>query len=232
MPTFPTTSKRLNHRFGASKFTTMRYLTITLICGFVATGFSAEVSLDLKAMDATLEKIAAHAKGFPPTFASAAERKQTEHDLKAAIKVLDAAVGQYPHDPELLFRDGYANAMGQHLDLPGCDQQFIKAFEEFLKLKPNDKKGNFLYGGFLAATATRQKDCVPYLKKAIELGEPDAHYTLAFHYLTQQNKEQAIHHLTEYAKAYPDEAAAIKAKIAAIKEANIKVKREGPPSNK
>ena len=209
----------------------MRYLTITLVCFLVVTGFSAEVSLDLKVMDATLERIAAHAQSFPPTFSNAAERKQTEQDLKAAIKVLDAAVAQYPNSPELLFRDGYANAMGQHLDIPGCDRQFIKSFEQFLKLKPNDKKGNFLYGGFLAGTATREKDCIPYLSKAIELGEPDAHYALAFFYLTQQNKEQAIHHLTEYAKAYPDEAAGINAKIAAIKEANIKVKHEAP-SNK
>ena len=210
----------------------MRYLTIILICGLVAAGVSAEVSLDLKAMDATLEKIAAHAQNFPPNFASAAERQQTEHDLKAAIKVLDAGVAQYPNNPELLFRDGYANAMGQHLDIPGCDQQFIKAFEQFLTLKPNDKKGNFLYGGFLAGTATRRKDSIPYLNKAIELGETDAHYTLAFVYLSQQNKEQAIDHLKAYAKANPDEAAGINAKIAQIKEANIKIKREPPPSSK
>src|SRR5213075_1610073 len=87
-------------------------------------------------MDERLEKIAAHAQNFPPSFSSGAERKQTETDLKAVIKVLDAAVAQYHDNPELLFRDGYANAMGQHLDIPGCNEQFIKAFEQFLKLKP------------------------------------------------------------------------------------------------
>lgn len=209
----------------------MLRLTLTLLCACVATAFSADVSLDLGEMDVILEKVAPHAMGYPPTFANAAERAQTETDLKAAIKVLDAAVAQYPHTPELLFRDGFANALGHHLDIPGCDQQFIKSFEEFLKLKPNDKRGNFLYGGFLAGTATRQKDCVPYLNKAIELGEPDAHYTLGFFYLAQQDKEKAIYHLTEYAKAYPDQAAQINAKIAAIKEANFKVKHEPPASN-
>ena len=207
-------------------------LLITLICLLATSGSSAEVTLDLKAMDATLEKIAAHAQNFPPTFSSAPERKQTEKDLKAAIKVLDAAVVQFHDNPELLFRDGYANAMGQHLDIPGCDQQFIKAFEQFLKLKPNDKKGNFFYGGFLAATATRQKDSIPYLNKSIELGVTDAHYTLSFVYLSQKNKEQALFHLKEYAKANPDEAAGINAKIAEIKEANIHIIHKAPPSSK
>ncbi len=210
----------------------MRYLKITLICGLVTTSFAAEVSLDLNAMDATLEKIAVHAKNFPPSFSSTTEREQTEKDLKAAIKVLDAAVIQFPDNPELLFRDGYANAMGQHLDIPGCDQQFIKSFEQFLKLKPNDKKGNFFYGGFLASTATRQKDSIAYLNKAIELGETDAHYTLAFVYLSQQNKEQAIEHLKAYAQANPDKSAGINATIAQIKKANIEIKRGPPPSGK
>src|SRR3954471_8284292 len=167
----------------------MRNLILTLICGFLTTSRAAEVTLDLRAMDERLEKIAAHAQNFPPSFSTVAERKQTEVELKAVIKVLDAAVAQYHDNPELLFRDGYANAMGQHLDIPGCDEQFTKSFEQFLKLKPNDKRGNFLYGGFLASTAAHQKVSILYLKKAIELGETDAHYTLAFVYLSQQNKE-------------------------------------------
>ena len=186
-------------------------------------------SIDLKKMDATLAKIAVHAQNFPPTFSSATEREQVEKDLKAAIKVLDVAVAQHPDDPELLFRDGFANAMGQHLDYPGCDQKFINAFERFLKLKPNDRNGNFLYGGFLAGTATRRDDSIPYLNKAIALGEPDAHYTLAFVYLTQQNKEKAIEHFKEYAKAYPNEAAAIDAKIASFKDAKFNIINKAPP---
>jgi len=209
----------------------MQYSIITLICFIITTSFAADVSLDLKAMDATLEKIAIHAQNFPPRFSDAAEREQTEKDLKAAITVLDAAVAQFHDNSELLFRDGYANAMGQHLDIPGCDQQFIKAFDQFLKLKPNDRHGNFLYGGFLAGTATHQKDSIPYLNKAIELGESDAHYTLAFVYLCQENKAQAIDHLKAYAKANPAEAVTINAKIAHIEEAKIRIKREAPPSS-
>jgi tetratricopeptide (TPR) repeat protein len=210
----------------------MRTLIITLTSVLLTTAFSAEVSLDLKAMDATLERIAVHAKNFPPKFSNDAERRQTEKDLKAAIKVLDAAVAQYPDNAELWFQDGYANAMGQHLDIPGCDQQFMKAFERFLKLKPNDRSGNFLYGGFLAGTAALQKESIPYLNKAIELGEMDAHYTLAFVYVCQKNKEQAISHLRAYAKAYPDEAAAVNAKIEGLKEANIRIEHRELPADK
>lgn len=59
-----------------------------------------------------------------------------------------------------------------------------------------------------------------------------AHYTLAFFYITQQDKEHAIHHLKEYAKAYPDEAAAINARIAELKDADIKIRREVLPLSK
>jgi tetratricopeptide (TPR) repeat protein len=209
----------------------MRYLIFTLVCGLLTSGSAATVSLDLKVMDSTLAKIAVHAQNFPPHFSGAAEREQTMKDLFAALKILDAAVVEYPGNPELLFRDGFANAMGQHLDVPGCDQKFIAAFEEFLKLKPNDRKGNFLYGGFLASTATHQAQSIKYLVKAVELGETDAHYTLAFVYLSQMDKAKAISHLRQYAKANPGEANGIEAKIAQIEEAKIHLTKKPPVSD-
>jgi len=210
----------------------IQYLLVCFAGALLTTNFAAEVSLSLREMDATLERIAAHTRDYPPRFSNNTEREQIEKDLRAAIKVLDAAVLEYPDQPELWFRDGYANALGHNLDFAGCDQKFIKAFEQFLKLKPDDRKGNFLYGGFLAGTATRQKDSIPYLEKAIQLGEPGAHYTLAFVYIVQRNKEEAIKHLKAYAEAFPEEAASINAKIENLKQANIVLKHETLPAPK
>jgi hypothetical protein len=80
-------------------------------------------------------------------------------------------------------------------------------------------------------SATRQKGSMPYLNKAIDLGETDAHYTLAIVYLSRGTKEEAIDNLKAYAKASPNEAEGINRKIAKIKEANIKMKHEAPLSS-
>lgn len=192
---------------------------------------AGEVDLSLNSMDATLSKVASHAQSYPPTFASSAERREIERVLKGAIVILDAAVVQYPNEADLWFRDGYANGMGHNLDFPGCDRQFVKAFKRFLALRPNDKKGNFYFGAFLAGTAGGRKDCVPYLKKAIDLGVTDAHYALAFYYLSQKDKQNALYHLRQYAKANPNEKG-IDAKIREIEGADIKVHHHAPPLSK
>lgn len=209
----------------------MKKIALALVVISIGAVFGAQVDLSLNSMDATLSKIAVHAQSYPPTFASSAERRQTELDLKGAIAILDAAVVQFPTEPDLWFRDGYANLMGHNLDFPGCDKQCIKAFKRLLELRPNDPKGNFYFGGFLASTATRQKECVPYLKKAIDLGVTDAHYALAFYYLTQKDKQNALYHLKQYAKANPDEKG-IKAKIKNVEDADISIHHTKPPSTR
>src|SRR5580704_16040367 len=101
----------------------MRNIICSLILGVAGVVTAAEVDLSLNSMDATLSKVAVHAQRYPPTFSSASERQEIERILKGAIVILDAAVVQYPAEPDLWFRDGYANAMGHNLDFPGCDRQ-------------------------------------------------------------------------------------------------------------
>ncbi|QYM78721.1 hypothetical protein K0B96_15675 [Horticoccus luteus] len=203
------------------------FLTVVLIA---VTGLSAkEVSLSLKSIDSTLSVIAPHAQDFPPSFSSVAERRQIEAQLRELLVMLDAAVAQYPDNPELLFRDGFANAMGHNLDFEGCAQKYFKAFDRLLELKPNDSRANFYYGAFLSATAARQKDSIAYLEKALALGVTDAHYTLAFVYLSQGDKAKALSHLREYAKLHPDEPAIVQ-KISEIENARIEIRHEPPPN--
>jgi hypothetical protein len=207
----------------------MRSLNIALVSCIIAGITSAkEVSLSLQSIDDALSKIAPHAQDFPPRFSSVAERKQVEADLRALLTMLDAAVAQYPNDPEILFRDGFANAMGHNLDFDGCAPKYFKAFNRLLELKPEDKRANFYYGAFLAGTAARQKDSIAYLEKAIALGVSDAHYPLAFVYLSQADKPKALLHLKEYAKQHPEDHG-ISQKISEIEQAQIKIHHEAPP---
>ena len=207
----------------------MRSLLIGLAACIAVACSAKEVSLSLKSIDASLSKIAPHAQDFPPRFSSVAERKQIEAELRDLLTMLDAAVGQYPNDPEILFRDGFANAMGHNLDFDGCAPRYFKAFDRLLELKPEDKRANFYYGAFLAGTAARQKDSIVYLEKAVALGVSDAHYTLAFVYLSQSDKPKALLHLREYAKLHPEDQS-IAQKISEIEHAQIEIHR-GPPPN-
>ena len=206
-----------------------RLLLIIFIACLAIPASAKEVEFTLKSIDAALAKIAPHAQNFPPTFASVAERKQTEADLRNLLKMLDAAIVQIPNNPDLLFRDAFANAMGHNLDFEGCSSKCIAAYEQFLKLKPDDPKGNFYYGGFLASTATRRQDSIKYLEKALSLGVTDAHYTLAFVYLGQSDKQKALLHLKKYAEANPGETW-IKEMITQVEQSNIKIHNEPPPN--
>jgi tetratricopeptide (TPR) repeat protein len=207
----------------------MRYLAITLIFAAALIASTKEVTLSLGAIDAVLGKIAPHAQNFPPQFSSVAERKKIEADLREALTLLDAALAQHPDDPEILFRDGYANAMGHNLDFDGCAQRYFKAFDRLLELQPESQKANYYYGAFLVATAARQKDGIRYLEKAVTLGVTDAHYTLAFAYTVLGDKKNALLHLKEYSKLHPDDDGA-KKRITEMESADFRIVRhEGPP---
>ena len=206
----------------------MRYLLIVCIAFTVTLARAKDTSFSLDSIDAILSDIAPHAQDFPPRFASVAERKRVEADLRDVLTKLDAAVAKHPDDAELLFRVGYANAMGHNLDFEGCAFKYFKAFDHLLELKPDDKRANFYYGAFLAGTAARQKDSIKYLEKAIALGVTDAHYTLAFVYLSQSDKEKALFHIKEYARLNPDDESA-KQKVAFIEQVGSVERKEGKP---
>ena len=206
-----------------------RLLLIVFIAHLAIPVSAKEVEFSLRSIDETLAKIAPHARSFPPTFASVDERKQIEADLRRLLVLLDAAVVQLPNETDLLFRAGFANAMGHNLDFDGCAEKSIDAYEKFLKHKPDDKNGNYYYGGFLASTSTRRQDSIKYLEKALSLGVTDAHYTLAFVYLGQANKQKALLHLKKYAEANPNEAW-IKEMIKKVEQSNIKIHNKPPPN--
>jgi len=206
----------------------MRYPTIVLILFTTLFASAKQVEFSLRSIDATLDKVAPHAQNFPPQFSSVAERERIEAALREAITMLDAAVAQYPDNPELLFRDGCANAMGHNLDFDGCAQKYFAAFDRLLELKPEDKKANFYYGAYLSGTEARQKDSIRYLEKSIALGETDAHYTLAFVYICQNDKPKGLLHLKEYAKLHPEDKS-IQQTIAQIEVSKIEISHNPPP---
>jgi tetratricopeptide (TPR) repeat protein len=187
-----------------------------------AAGVSAERSAELDSLDATLTRVAEHARDYPPKFASGTERKQIEAELQQTIAALAAALGQHPDDPQLLFRDGFANAMGHNLDFPGAAKRCMESYERLLELQPDNGKACFYYGGFLASTAAQQKKSNAYLERAIALGVTDAHFTLGIALMIQGDKKGALEHLREFSRLHPDDKK-VKTLIEQMATAEIKI---------
>lgn len=191
-----------------------------------ATGAEPKAASEWAEFDAVLDRVAAHAKYYPPTFADAAERKKIEADLKALLPKLAKTLKKRPDEPALLFCDGFANAMGHNLDFPGCADRAIKSYERLVELQPENGMAHFYFGGFLVSTATHQKVGIEHLRKALELGVADAHYALGFALLTQGDKDGALEQFREYSRLNPTDEQAKKL-IEHITKGEVRVMKTG-----
>ena len=185
-----------------------------------------ENAAEFASIDASLSRVAQHAKSYPPQFASDLERKQIEAELAKTLESIEAALTRHPDDPGLLFRNGFANAMGHNLDFHGCPERCMKSYQTLLTLQPDNANGNFYYGGFLASTAAHQKESIRYLEKALALGVTDAHYTLGFALLSQGDKKGALEHFGEYSRLNPTDDQ-VKKLIDHINKSEVKIQRTG-----
>ena len=165
---------------------------------------AADVAVRLSDIDASLNSIAVHAKQYPLRFSSPDERDQVERELKKTINLLDRMIVRYPNEPDLLYRQGLANAMGHNFDYPGCAEKAMAAFEKSIELAPENQRTLYEYGVFLSGTTLFDKG-VPYLQKAIHFGEDRAHFTLAYIYILKHEPDKARVELEAHLKAYPGE---------------------------
>jgi len=168
-----------------------------------ATGAEPKAVSEWAEFDAVLDRVAVHAKYYPPNFANADERAKIEGELKTLLAKLAKTLQKRPDEPALLFRDGFANAMGHNLDFRGCADRAIRSYERLIELQPENRIAHFYLGGFLASTAAHQNDGIEHLRKALALGVTDAHYALGFALLTQGDKDGALDHLREYSRHNP-----------------------------
>ncbi len=197
-------------------------LTIFLTVGIVA--LAQDPSIQLDSIDVALADIATHAKNYPPTFSSKAQREEVKEKLRGIIKLLDSAVANHPDDRDLLLRNGFANSMGHNLDFEGCAQKSANVYEHLLTLRPTDEEANYHYGAFLGGVG-RPKESIEYLLKAVELGSTEAHYSLAISYLMLEDKQSACSHLRIYVSQYPKDNDAKKL-LAAVDNDNLKFERK------
>jgi TonB family protein len=182
--------------------------------------------LDLKCVDEIMDDLAKRAKGYPPSFRSDKERKRAERDVRLLAAMFDPIVAKDDAEVEMLLRAGFLNSMGHNLDIEGSAEKAINYFERLLKKEPDHVKGNYLYGIFLAATATKHKESVKYLEKAYRLGVVDAAYALGLVHLVLGDKRKSLEYLEAYAQNNPDDEKT-KRLIEGIKSGRVEVKELG-----
>jgi tetratricopeptide (TPR) repeat protein len=180
----------------------MRILTFCMFLVISPGCLAADVAVRLSDIDASLNSIAVHAKQYPLRSSSPDERDQVERELKKTINLLDRMVARYPNEPDLLYRQGLANAMGHNFDYPGCAEKAMMAFEKSIELAPENRRTRYEYGVFLSGTKLYEKG-IPYLQKASQLGEERAHFTLAYIFMLKNDPDKARTELEAHLKAYP-----------------------------
>ncbi|MEO0509423.1 MAG: hypothetical protein AAF065_06160 [Verrucomicrobiota bacterium] len=106
-------------------------------------------------------------------------------------------------DVSLLTDLAYILSMGHNLDM-GTAELSKNFFEGALKREPNNRRANYLMGMFLVSTRKYQFDSVPYLEKALELGEKDAEFTLGLIAVNQGRRDEGLRMLKNYSDDYPN----------------------------
>jgi tetratricopeptide (TPR) repeat protein len=193
-------------------------------CLKVAKAEDGKESLDLKCVDGIMDDLAKHAKGFPPSFRSKEEKGRAERDVKMLSAMFAPIAAKDDAEMEILLRAGFLNSMGHNLDIQGSAERAINYFERLLKKESDHVKGNYYYGGFLAAIPNRQKESLKYLEKAYQLGIEDAAYTLGLTHLILGDKNKFLEYFEAYVRSNPDNESA-KRLLENIKSGKGEVKR-------
>jgi tetratricopeptide (TPR) repeat protein len=160
--------------------------------------------IDVAYLDQMLRDLASHAQNYPPKFDTPEDQKRAVQDVKMLSGMLDIMVNGPNPNTELLWRTAFLNSMGHNLDIIGSAGKASTYFEKLLIAAPEDPRGNYMYGTFLAG-AGQPKKALPYLQKALSLGVPPAAYALGMTYLSLGDKEKALENLEAYQRSNPDD---------------------------
>lgn len=161
--------------------------------------------LNVPVVDDLLQTIAHYAGNYPPQFDNDAERADVSDRLTSLIVLLATADSGAPANVEVLRREAFAFNLGCNLHLRNSCDKAADTYQRLLAMTPDDPAANYLYGVFLGGTTSRQRDSIPYLDKALQLGVKQAGFTLATVYLMLGDKDKAISYMQAYSADFPDD---------------------------
>jgi tetratricopeptide (TPR) repeat protein len=165
-------------------------------------GGNVEYRIDKKLISQVLDDLTAHAKDYPTKFRSKEERARAVRDAKKLQSVFDTLASKDDTDTQILFTAAILNGLAHNLDIEGAAQKAVIYYERILHREPENPKGNYYYGTFLAS-ASRPKESLPYLEKALKLGVEQAGFSLGMAHLTMGDEAKALEYLESYSKRNP-----------------------------
>jgi len=165
----------------------------------------AEETVDVTEIDRMLSYLIEKAGHYPPRFSDREERSIAIAELKQLITKIDQHAVHPNASFDVLMRAIQLNQIGRNLDL-GVSTA-IKAgvyMRRAIALNPNDATANYWYGTMLVEGGG-MKEGIPYLNRAIGLGEIKAHLILAQAYLHLERRDFALKALQNHYDANPDQ---------------------------
>lgn len=175
-------------------------------------------------LDQMLNDLASHANNYPPQFDSPQDKQRAIQDVKALSGMLDTLINVPSPNPEFMLRAAHLNSMGHNLDIPGAAEKAGAIFQKHLAARPEDPRGNFLYGVFLGGSG-RPKEALPYLEKALSVGVVDAAYAIGMSHLMLGDKAKALQFLESYKRSKPADTR-VDTLIDAIRNGKVELKQK------
>ncbi len=160
--------------------------------------------LDKSYASTIIDDLSTHAGGYPVRFDSEQDKERAIKDAKMLSEMLNVMADSAAPDKGVLFLSALTNMICYNLDIAGSGEKANSQFKMLLSMDPESPYANYFYGNFLAGSG-KTKESIPYLKKALDRGEPRAALSLGMAYLTLGEKEQALIYLKQYKKLVPDD---------------------------
>jgi tetratricopeptide (TPR) repeat protein len=185
-----------------------------------------EYKVDMKYVGQVLDDLTAHAEDYPTKFRSKEEKSRAVRDAKLLQPLLDTLAAKENVDTQTLMTAAWLNSLAHNLDIEGAGQKAADYYAEVLDREPDNPRANYQYGIFLAG-ASKPKESLPYLEKALKLGVNGANYSLGLAYTTLGDNKKALEYLEAHARRNPNDKTTQEL-IQALKLGRLKTKTEQP----
>ncbi len=160
-------------------------------------------SVDMEIISYYIERISVYAKQYPPRFKSKDEQDEVVGKLKQLLELLEIIGENQQNNPDFLAKAAFANSMGHNVDLKGSAKVVGDYYKKLIILKPESPVANYHYGMFLSGTNKYHFESIPYLEKALRLGQEEAKYTIGLLYFQQGQKDIGLSMLKKYSLDNP-----------------------------
>ncbi|HRE15674.1 MAG TPA: tetratricopeptide repeat protein [Rhodocyclaceae bacterium] len=160
-------------------------------------------ALDEQRLAAFVNSVEPYIKEWPPRFRDQSQRAELLNSVASAIKQLSKIDLSAIKKQQVLVDVAHLYAMAHNLDF-NTAAQAKSTFEKAIAIDPNDRRTNYRYGMFLISTRAFHFESLPYLEKALELGEKDALFSIGLLQIEKGNKEKGLAALERYLQEHPE----------------------------